>query len=84
MEQILRMRGMAPLLLVLSLTAMSELLSACSKLNSTPSGLSFNLLENRYRRKMIFKIFDEVRRENKNRLFNTYLSRLMHDTILER
>ena len=38
---------MAPLLFCLYLSAMSKLLSASSKPTSTPSGLSFNPLENR-------------------------------------
>jgi hypothetical protein len=46
MEGIEWSRLIATLLSVLELSAMSELLSACSKPPSTPSGLSFNPLEN--------------------------------------
>ena len=42
---------MAPLLPVLYLSAMSKLPSASSKPPSTPSGLTFNLLKNRFTEK---------------------------------
>ena len=46
MEGIEWSRLIATLLSVLELSAMSKLLSACSKPPSTPSGHSFNPLEN--------------------------------------
>ena len=49
MEGIEWSRLIATLLSVLELSAMSELLSACSKPPSTPSGLSFNPLENLFK-----------------------------------
>ena len=49
MEGIEWSRLIATLLSVLELSAMSKLLSACSKPPSTPSGLSFNPLENLFK-----------------------------------
>ena len=75
MEEIEWMRLIAPLLPVINLSAMSKLPSASSMPISTPSGLTFNPLKNRFTEKSEKSLFvHALVKQNfiHNRLGQTY------------